>query len=301
MVFQYNLISFCVRKKKPTCLMKLATFNFLRDFVNQHWYIQQVPTAYQITGVVRGHVENGWKKYICDVASYRRFNELRGQWALRKHHQLEWSLKMSYDESVLIWHVATDLCFYHPNTSPEGRQGEATQYSREISNYMVYLLLIHPEMLMPGTRSDLFTMASAIIAENTKGLFHTEEMLAQEILNMPMQPSVTIIVSNACNLANELMKLGDEKERWIVIQGVWMEMLCYSASRCRGYLHAKSLGEGGEYLSTAWLLWSFMGMETLGDRHQKSGPPQEEEGVEEKAAAATPTSSSQGIADQSEP
>jgi hypothetical protein len=164
---------------------------------------------------------------------------------------------------------------------------------------MVYLLLIRPEMLMPGTRSDLFTMASSNIIKNCKGLFDTEEMLVQEILNMPMQPTVTNIVSNACNLANELMKLGDEKERWIVIQGVWMEMLCYSASRCRGYMHAKSLGEGGEYLSTACLLWSFMGMETLGDRHQKSEPPQEEEGEEEKAAA-TSTSSSQGIADQSE-
>jgi hypothetical protein len=276
--------------------MQLATFNFLREFINQHWYIKHKPIAFQITEVVRQHVEDGWKKYIHDAASYKRFSELRGQWAVRRHHQLGWSLKMPYDESILIWHIATDLCFYHPNTGP---QGEATQRSREVSNYMVYLLLIRPEMLMPSTRSDLFTMVSDNIIKNCKGLFDTEEMLVQEILNMPMQPTVTNIVSNACNLANELMKLGDEKERWIVIQGVWMEMLCYSASRCRGYLHAKSLGEGGEYLSTAWLLWSFMGMETLGDRHQKSEPPQEEEGEEEKAAA-TSTSSSQGIADQSE-
>jgi hypothetical protein len=120
-------------------------------------------------------------------------------------------------------------------------------------------------------------MVSTNIMKNCKGLFDKEEMLVQEILNMPMQPCATNIVSDACNLAKALMDLGDEKERWTVIQGVWMEMLCYSASRCRGYLHAKSLGEGGEYLSTVWLLWSFMGMETLADRHQKSEPPQEEE------------------------
>ena len=46
----------------------------------------------------------------------------------------------------------------------------------------------------------------------------------------------------------------------------WVEMLCYSASRCRGYLHAKSLGDGGEFLTNVWLLWSFMGMEILGDK-----------------------------------
>jgi hypothetical protein len=225
-------------------------------------------------------VEDGWKKYISDAASYRRFSELRGQWALSKHQEIGWSLKMSYSESVLIWHVATDLCFYQPNTSPGCRQVEATQRSREISNYMIYLLLIRPEMLLPGTRSGLFTLASHIIVENNKGsLDMTEENLGQEILNMPMLPSATDMVSNALKLSKALMELGDEKERWTVIQGVWVEMLCYSASRCRGYLHAKSLGEGGEYLSTVWLLWSFMGMETLADRYQKSEAPQEEEEV----------------------
>jgi hypothetical protein len=44
MVFQYNLISFCVRNnKKRVFLMKLATFNFSKKFVNQHLYIQQDP------------------------------------------------------------------------------------------------------------------------------------------------------------------------------------------------------------------------------------------------------------------
>ncbi|KAM0916781.1 hypothetical protein ACQ4PT_009945 [Festuca glaucescens] len=277
MVSQYNLITFCVRKKKPTFLMKVAIFSFLKDFINQHWFIQHVHSSFTITEVARQHVEDGWRKYIHDAASYKRFSELRGQWTLRRHHQLGWSLKMPYDESVLIWHVSTDLCFYHPNTSPQGRQGEATQRSREIANYMIYLLLICPEMLMPGTRSDLFTLASDIIVENSKGLLDmTEENLAREVLNRPMLPSAADMVSQALKLSKALMELGDE-ERWTVIHDVWVEMLCYSASRCRGYLHAKSLGEGGEFLSVIWLLWSFMGMETLADRNQMSEPQEENE------------------------
>jgi hypothetical protein len=39
MVSQHNIMSFCVRKKKPPTLMKLATFNYLRDYINKHWYI----------------------------------------------------------------------------------------------------------------------------------------------------------------------------------------------------------------------------------------------------------------------
>ncbi|KAK1632703.1 hypothetical protein QYE76_007018 [Lolium multiflorum] len=302
MVSQYNLISFCIRKKKPTFMMKLATFNFLREFIHKYWYIQHVPVAFEITGVVRQHVKHGWKTYICDTASYRRFNELRGQWALRRHHQLGWSLKKPFDESVLIWHIATDLCFYHPNTSPQCRQREGTQRSREISNYMVYLLLIRPEMLMPGTRSDLFTLVSNKILGSSKGPFDTEELIAQEILDMPILPTPTDLVSNASKLAKAQMELSDEKERWNVIEGVWVEMLCYSASRCRGYLHAKSLGEGGECLTTICILLSLMGMETFADRHQRSEPPEEEEGEGEEQGEEEEepcTSRAQGRASQS--
>ncbi|KAI4989599.1 uncharacterized protein LOC123451852 [Hordeum vulgare subsp. vulgare] len=270
MVSQHNIMSLCVRKKKPTFLMKLATFDFLRELLNQHWYIQQVPTAYHISETVRRHMEDGWKKCICDAASYKSFSALRGQLALRMHHQLAWTLKMPLDESVLVWHVATELCFYHPDTSPQRRQ-EATQGSRSISNYMFYLLLIRPEMLMLGTRSALAKLATDQIFENSKGpLDMTEENLAQEILNMPRLTLADDMISNASKLAKALMDLGSEEERWTVIQGVWVEMLCYSASRCRGYLHAKSLGEGGEFLSYIYLLWSFMGLETLADRHHMS-------------------------------
>jgi hypothetical protein len=51
---------------------------------------------------------------------------------------------------------------------------------------------------------------------------------------------------------------------------VWVEMLCFSASRCRGYLHAKSMGSGGEYLPYVWLQLSHLGMETVAERQQRS-------------------------------
>ncbi|RLM69338.1 hypothetical protein C2845_PM17G11840 [Panicum miliaceum] len=69
-------------------------------------------------------------------------------------------------------------------------------------------------------------------------------------------------------------KDGDD-EMWKVIQGVWVEMLCFSAGRCRGYLHATSLGKGGEYLSYVWLLLSYMGMETMAERTQRTELPAE--------------------------
>ncbi|VAH96197.1 unnamed protein product [Triticum turgidum subsp. durum] len=73
---------------------------------------------------------------------------------------------------------------------------------------------------------------------------------------------------------------------WQVIEGVWVEMLCFSASRCRGYLHAKSLGTGGELLTYIWLLLSQMGMETLPERLNRT-----ELSTEEGNDGATPSTS----------
>ena len=54
-------------------------------------------------------------------------------------------------------------------------------------------------------------------------------------------------------------------------------MLCFSAARCSGYLHARSLGHGGEFLNYVWLLWSAMGLETLADKIIMTEPPGDEE------------------------
>ena len=80
------------------------------------------------------------------------------------------------------------------------------------------------------------------------------------------------MVHDAWAIANELLTSlqSDEEKLWRVVQGVWVEMLCFSAGRCRGYLHAKSLGKGGEFLSYVWLLLFYMGMETVAEKTQRS-------------------------------
>ncbi|XP_020197267.2 uncharacterized protein [Aegilops tauschii subsp. strangulata] len=251
-VAQHSLLSCASRNKRPTILMKLATVVCCKDYVNMHCYIEQAPetsTAY-IVHLVHGYVKDGWKQHIHNADSYRRFNSRGGHWTLRKRRlrRLRWSLNMAFDRSVLLWHIATELCY----GSTTNRIPECVQGSMVISNYMAYLLCIHPEMLMPGTRSSIFTFACHDV----------ELMLGHE-------SSLGDLVPNAHRLHYQLLELHDEGERWEVVQGVWVEMLCYSASRCRGYLHAKSLSEGVELLSRVWLLLLFMGMETFADRFQR--------------------------------
>ncbi|KAL6655034.1 hypothetical protein ACP70R_005860 [Stipagrostis hirtigluma subsp. patula] len=297
-IAQHNLISFYTREWKPTKLMKLSGIMGCKGYTNKHWYIEQTPESrcIEIIDLVINHVKDGWKLYIIDAASYKRFNNFRGRWTVGRHklssEQLLWSLQVPFDQSVLVWHIVTELCLHHPNTSSAvAIQVSTAGYSRIISNYMIYLLFIHPEMLMPGSRQGLFIAAcddiKHMLENASEPLLQNGTSIMQRILQMAQSGSIDVgtSIQRACRLAEDLMDMvGDEEERWKVIQGVWVEMLCCSASRCRGYLHAKSMGEGTEFLTIVWLLWSRMGMETFADKFQKPDPT---EGGEVTAGAST--------------
>ncbi|TVU39121.1 hypothetical protein EJB05_12526, partial [Eragrostis curvula] len=284
MVSQYSLVGFFVRNKKYTKTMSVVKFLGFKDFIDQHWCMKSCCSADRVTGLVLGHVKAGWKHHIHDVASFRMFNDHRGHLTL-KHNRcdqdLGWSLKKPFDESVLLWHIATDLCFY--DTDP-----------LEMSNYMMYLLFVNPEMLLPGSRRNLFTTAYAELEGLLKGQEPSLEEggLTKNIIDRLQsieEGSQEGFIHDAWALAKGLKALGDEKKMWEVIQGVWVEMLCFSAGRCRGYLHAKALGTGGELLTYVWLLLSSMGMETLTERLQREDHPGGQ-GNTEAASEGVPTS-----------
>jgi hypothetical protein len=183
-----------------------------------------------------------------------------------------------------------------------------------MSNYMVHLLFVKPEMLLSGTRRNLLMTANAELEEILKNdnpflekilkgdkpslmeifkcnktflkFFTGKKPLHKEIERGFMQRIIAKVqlvehtdlspdaergfIRGGWKLANALLDIGDDNNMWEVIEGVWVEMLCFSASRCRGYLHAKSLGTGAELLTYIWLLLSHMGMETLPERLQRA-------------------------------
>jgi hypothetical protein len=158
---------------------------------------------------------------------------------------------------------------------------------------MAHLLHFCPEMLMTGSRKHLFTQAmtslKALLQEVQKnknkkmdkfvmeiideGANEDNRKLMQEIIDEGAKKDNKNnypLIHEACKLANELIELTDDEKRWELMYRVWVGMLCYSASMCRGYLHAKSLGEGGEFLSYVWLVISLKGAKTMADKLQIS-------------------------------
>ncbi|CAL4898619.1 unnamed protein product [Urochloa decumbens] len=271
------------------------------------------------------------KLKIQDAASYRSFN----------NHSSHWGLNMNrpFDECVLLWHLATDFCFFstsfpdhtcafaeppaagkctsaaknptstttmRPQCSKKSAVCKAVQ-CRQMSNYMVYLLSVNPEMLLPGSRRHPFKTAYDELKDILRDwewnpvcwsrctpcgvkLIKEEEIVMKGVIAAIKQKSsekraptnkaivtdtaITVtqqrpeegnFIDQAWALAQSLWTV-DETKMWEEIQGVWVEMLCFSASRCRGYLHAKALGKGGELLSYVWLLLFYVGMETFTDK-----------------------------------
>ena len=228
----------------------------------------------------------------------RKFNESRGQHTLEQEECgtpiLESSVQRPFDESVLLWHIATDFCFHLTEGTSSPTNEIARRISTEISNYMAYLLFVNPEMLMAGARRSLFRDAykelKKLVEETVppsdggtepaqkkqKKTAMGDKELAKLIFDKAEGEEGSVLVHEAWKLAQALIGLRKQEDEdgtdkmWRVIQGVWVEMLCFSAGSCRGYLHAKNLGKGGEYLSYVWLLMSYMGMETMAERLQRT-------------------------------
>ncbi|KAL6873879.1 hypothetical protein ACP4OV_013961 [Aristida adscensionis] len=84
---------------------------------------------------------------------------------------LDWSIEeKEFDESLLIWHIATDLCFRqevnakkegdnNPDEDLEAKEAREARrktrmdmaMARQISNYMLYIMVVHPSMLSSST------------------------------------------------------------------------------------------------------------------------------------------------------
>uniref|UniRef100_A0A0E0CIG9 DUF4220 domain-containing protein n=1 Tax=Oryza meridionalis TaxID=40149 RepID=A0A0E0CIG9_9ORYZ len=323
-IAQFNLIGFAARsrwskrmdsnpsRRYPlvhTCQTVLTRVATLLRCNNQHyWYhLEHSSSTEKAVDLIREDLRSGWvEDDLRSAAAYRRFNDRRGQWTLRREQcygEMGWSVaKLPFDEAVLVWHVATNICLHCTedidgidiSSSPAAGADEVAAVT-EISNYMMYLLAFQPDMLMPGARQGLFTAARHEIMHAIRHQGRHQQQLSERDLALCLAgdddddeystPATEEQagagsrllerkggggggrhLAHARRLAGVMMKL-DAGKRLRVIGGVWVEMICYSASRCSGSLHLKSLGVGGrEFLTVVWLLLHRMGMEVLADK-----------------------------------
>ncbi|XP_010481563.1 PREDICTED: uncharacterized protein LOC104760353 [Camelina sativa] len=212
----------------------------------------------------------------------------RGEWALRDTKVAEIDRLMlyienvDYDQSLLLWHIATELCFQKQEGDEEienlsGESYDDREFSKIISDYMMYLLIMRPKLMseVAGIGTIRFRDTKAEAERFFKGR-HIKDLrdmkrASETVLsvNNKIEPMLVkgdrskSVLFEASMLAKELGNLKETSNgdgKWRVLSKVWVELLCYAASHCKATEHVAQLSRGGELLSFVWLLMAHFGL-----------------------------------------
>lgn len=190
------------------------------------------------------------------------------------------AVKKEFDDSLLLWHIATDLCCqpFVPTVPTEtAKANEMKLIAETLSEYMLYLLIKQPEMLSATAGIGLLryrdTCAEAKRFFASAAAWDPDHTDARRMLlkvNTTEEPSAVkgdrckSVLFDGVILAKALRDLGEDL-MWEVVANVWGEMLTYAAGKCRGSTHVRQLSRGGELITMVWFLMAHMG---LGDMYR---------------------------------
>ncbi|KAA3460345.1 1-phosphatidylinositol 4,5-bisphosphate phosphodiesterase beta-1 [Gossypium australe] len=253
---------------------KIFTY-FAEDFMDEMVYVSLEPFSLDLWKFIFEELRT--KSEFADTPeSAKRISSARGEWALtdaceaeERGKLLRYLIEVPYDQSILLWHIATDLCYYH------NEMEELTQFSKTLSDYMLYLLVFRPTMMsaVAGIGKIRFRDTCA----EAKRFFKIEDLYGnkdKEACKKLLEVRTDVgpqevkgdrsksVLFDACMLAKELNKMDD---KWKIMSKVWVELVSYAASHCRASTHAADVSQGGELITFFWLLMAHFG---LGEQFQ---------------------------------
>jgi Domain of unknown function (DUF4220)/Protein of unknown function, DUF594 len=262
---QYNLVGLCLRDRKTVFAWIMRKLK-----IKDKWDNMRETKSVILPECLEDIMLIEAKRRAQNVHIYNVLVEARsyrGSKALERYvpqKTLDWSMKKEFDECIILWHVATDIC-YHKDSSNLSEEKERDA-SLKVSNYMVYLLTQQPSMMQLGYGKMRFEATCDVVKEKFMDQGKLEDKRARELLeqkkNGPFREGDQqgeSVLADGRQLAKELEDLG-QKVKWRLISETWMEMLGYAAIHCDSYQHAKALSRGGELLTHLWLLMAQMGV-----------------------------------------
>ncbi|XLR09707.1 hypothetical protein S83_037645 [Arachis hypogaea] len=210
-----------------------------------------------------------YKEQGFDYNFLKKLLSYKGDNASISIKNIGWSVEVEFGHSLLIWHIATDIC-YHSRT--EESEKDYREVSKRISNYMLYLLLLRPLMLPKWINRithvrNTFREAIRILqreqlpvkdaASASTLLIQMYTQCHQPLEQLRVEKTGKSLLHEGCRLASQIE---DQRVSWEVICNVWIEMLTYAASQCEWEAHAQQLRRGGEFLTHVCLLMAELGL-----------------------------------------
>uniref|UniRef100_A0A0A9D6T8 DUF4220 domain-containing protein n=1 Tax=Arundo donax TaxID=35708 RepID=A0A0A9D6T8_ARUDO len=286
---QYNLFHLCTRDKDELG-SRLAMKMGLRDW----WNKLHLGTFSSTNSFSTRDLKESVLQALGDIAVGTNFNS-RGSFTLQKRGVYKglahWSVNIDFDDSIIVWHIATNLYIHISKAEHQEKLLEATKV---LSNYMMFLLLVKPDMLPGRTRQDMYIEIcnnldlydGSLGEEDTpsprswnpcrllKELFHHEgphdsriqrrDELSQRLYkryndtrdSAKPDSSRKADVEHGALLGIELLntKLPAGRDTLELILGVWVEMMLYAAEHCSRDSHARQLSNGGEFITIVWIV-----------------------------------------------
>ncbi|XVE65394.1 hypothetical protein DITRI_Ditri07aG0176900 [Diplodiscus trichospermus] len=270
----------------------------LKDVLDEIIYVSREPFTKELWKFIFEELKTK-ADYADDPETAKRISVARGEWVLvdsdtkaDRNSLMKYVTEVQYDESLLLWHIATDLCYYGPGGKEvDEKSFSYREFSKLLSDYMLYLLIMQPTMMsaVGGIGKIRFrdTCAEAERFFRERGLLSwlenkkkreniVEAEACKEILSVTtdVKPEAVkgdrskSVLFDASMLAQELNSLeaaNKDLDKWKLMSRVWVEMISYAASNCRANAHAQQLSKGGELITFIWLLMAHFG---LGEQFQ---------------------------------
>ncbi|XP_056169031.1 uncharacterized protein LOC130138593 [Syzygium oleosum] len=279
-IFQYNLIDSSLRRsprRPPTRIEKLLGLIPLGALFDDLKPGRVEPYSDKLRELIFDELKR--KQLVArNFESKMEICAARGEWAL-EHSETEqdctnllpFVCDVDYDESLLLWHVATELCY---NTDPDETRNDRVN-SKVLSDYMLHLMIKRPDMMSAVggygeirfryTCDEMDEFISKNPSDGSKTKI-SKERACQSLLSgfSKVEPRlqegkiIRSVLAKACALARVLQNIEKEK-RWKITSEVWVELLGYAAIHCRPYNYAQQLSKGGELVTLVWLLMAQLG------------------------------------------
>ncbi|KAF8754868.1 hypothetical protein HU200_011406 [Digitaria exilis] len=272
---QYNLLDICT-DAKDDLRGKIAKTIGLKGWWQKLHYSSTVPTSDGIKTLVIAEIR---RRNIQDLRN------ARGKWVLKERGMYEHLTRVAdeteLDRCIIVWHIATDLYLSMCPEEEEDSGGTIREDISVLSNYMLFLLVVHPYQLPGAVRSVRFKQNYLYFNHLWWGILSSTK---EETLNSSrsrIAKKIAEYLLPADKMDMHIYGVGQERyadmsayvdgywlagmllgNRWRlsisdmlqVIAGVWVEMLCYCAHHCGEESHARKLSTGGEFINAVWLL-----------------------------------------------
>ncbi|KAH7864817.1 hypothetical protein Vadar_034220 [Vaccinium darrowii] len=157
--------------------------------------------------------------------------------------EIKWDIGLEFGQTIVIWHIATAVC-YKQHTPKAGKDMVKSKAVKILSDYMMHLLVACPSRFPFCKRYEkIVQIYGKIMQDYTNKKELSVRGKSEEVENEGYTPVITL-----------MKKMERNEKRWDLMGSMWVEMLCYAASKCPVENHIQELRHGGEFLTHVWLL-----------------------------------------------